>query len=177
MDRLTTTQQSELIPCVKCSEYDNCYGEMGCNAVYDALKKLKHYEDLETQLNETYGECNGLLEETIKCLVEHDGLDIDNPMKTRLLTDGSVDKWLRWKELDESGRLLELTCSESDLDLEVINELREYKNIGTIEEFREAMDKQKPKEPLDLEYFREDYSWMGKCPCCRACVTEIKKRC
>lgn len=115
MDRLTTTQQSELISCVGCSEYDNCYGEMGCNAVYNALNKLKHYEDLESQLSDVYGECDGLLEETIKCLVEHEGLDIDNPTKTRLLTDGSVDKWLRWKELDESGRLLELPCAEGDI--------------------------------------------------------------
>lgn len=80
----------------------------------NAIRKLSHYEDLEAQLQEVYGECEGLLEESIKCLVEHEEVDIGKPSKARLLTDGSVDKWLRWKELEAEGRLLELPCKVGD---------------------------------------------------------------
>lgn len=42
------------------------------------------------------------------------------------------------------------------------NELERYKAIGTVEECRETMEKQKPKKPRDIEY---DYSYFI-CPTC-----------
>lgn len=42
------------------------------------------------------------------------------------------------------------------------NELERYKEIGTAEECRAAVEKQKPKKPEDVEY---DYSYFI-CPVC-----------
>lgn len=48
MSRLLNSQG---IPnkCVECSEISNCFGNMSCPEICNALKKLKHYEDLEEQ--------------------------------------------------------------------------------------------------------------------------------
>lgn len=80
----------------------------------DLYERLKHYEDFQEQLEKTYGDCDGLLEIVVDGLVKHDGVDIENPIKSRLLTDDCADKWLKWKNADEQGRLLELPCSVGD---------------------------------------------------------------
>lgn len=80
----------------------------------NAIWRLSHYEDLESKLQEVYGECDGLLEESVKCLAEHSEIELDKPSKARLLTEGSVDKWLHWKELDEKGQLFEKPCNIGD---------------------------------------------------------------
>ena len=113
MDRLTKEEFPSLKACDKCIEFDECHQKQ-CVQMHDALLRLKHYEDLESQLQEVYGECDGLLEESVKYLAEHDRIDFDNLGKARLLTDGSVDKWLHWKELDEKGRLFEKPCKIGD---------------------------------------------------------------
>lgn len=161
MDRLTKVEFPSLKACDKCIELDECHQKQ-CVQVYDALLRLKHYEDLEAQLREVYGECDGLLEESVKCLVEHEKMDIGKPVKARLLTDGSVDMWEEYKKIGtvEECRLYkgisEKDLSASGLDLKVIKELREYRKIGTIEECQEARERQKK---LEIEEF-------GICPLC-----------
>ena len=51
MDRFTTKEnvKAELLSCVYCPEYSNCYSNMSCNEIYNALSKLRYYEDLEEQ--------------------------------------------------------------------------------------------------------------------------------
>lgn len=49
MERLTTRTQGNVIKCLECEECDYCYSEIGCDAIDEALEKLKHYEDLEEQ--------------------------------------------------------------------------------------------------------------------------------
>ena len=49
MGRLTTREQGLVIKCVGCIDEKYCYSEIGCDAIYDALEKLKEYEDLEEQ--------------------------------------------------------------------------------------------------------------------------------
>lgn len=49
MERLTTKTQGLVIKCVGCIDEKHCYSDIGCNAIYDALEKLKEYEDLEEQ--------------------------------------------------------------------------------------------------------------------------------
>ena len=120
MDRHVKVEFPSLKACYKCVEFDECMQKQ-CIQVYDALLKLKHYEDLELKLQEVYGECEGLLEESIKCLVEHEKLDIDKPIKARLLTDGSVGM------------------------------LEEYKKIGTVEECWEARKKQMAKKFVNCD--------------------------
>lgn len=98
MDRLTKVEFPSLKSCDKCIELNECHQKQ-CVQVHDALLRLKRYEDLESQLREVYGECDGLLEESIKCLVEHEKVDIDKPLKARLLTDGNVDIWEKYKSI------------------------------------------------------------------------------
>ncbi len=51
MDRFTTKEnpKAELLSCVYCIEYSNCYSNMSCDEIYNALSKLRYYEDLEEQ--------------------------------------------------------------------------------------------------------------------------------
>ena len=68
------------------------------------------------KLREAYGDCEGFLENAVSLLCDHEGVDVGNSIKARLLTDEDVDKW------------------------------EAYKSIGTVEECREAMEKQKAKK-------------------------------
>lgn len=74
------------------------------------LEKLAMYEDLEESLEQVYGECSGLLEKAIKHLIKHEGADFEKPLKSRLLTDEDVDRWLEYKKLEEQGLLKKLPC-------------------------------------------------------------------
>jgi hypothetical protein len=51
MDRFTTKESSrpELLGCICCQEHSNCYSNMSCDEIYNALSKLRYYEDLEEQ--------------------------------------------------------------------------------------------------------------------------------
>lgn len=85
-----------------------------CTAAKEALIKLMHYEDLEESLEKTYGKCDGLLEMTVKYLAEHEGAMSENPKKSILLTDADAEKWQRWKELEATGKLIDLPCKPGD---------------------------------------------------------------
>lgn len=76
--------------------------------IQDVLNKLKYYEDLEEKLEEVYGECPELLETIINVLVKHEGFNLGNQVKSKLLTDESIDQWESWKKADKDGRLIEL---------------------------------------------------------------------
>ena len=102
------------------------------DAVLQAIKALEEicqYREIKERLKAVYGECDGLLETAVDQAVEnavsilekHEGIDIGDPYKSRLLTDEDVDKW------------------------------EAYKTIGTPEECRAAMEKQKAKEPKEYE--------------------------
>lgn len=112
MDRLIKTEFPSLKACNKCVEFDECMQKQ-CIQVYDALLKLKHYEDLESQLQKVYGECDGLLEE-----------------------------------------------------------IQKYREIGTVEELREAREKRRAKNPINKRYEEEDFEYVGGCPCCGNIVGE-----
>lgn len=49
-----------------------------------------------------------------------------------------------------------------DYAISALKEVQQYREIGTVEECREAVEKQKPKKPRDIEY---DYSYFI-CPTC-----------
>ena len=115
--------------------HDGClYGEKNCeyDAAIIALKEVQRYREMDRRLREAYGDCDGLLETAVDGFCKHSNVDIGNPIKARLLTDEDVDKW------------------------------DAYREIGTVEECREAVEKQKPKKPKDVEY---DYSYFV----CDAC--------
>ena len=109
-----------------------CDNEGKCkieNVCYDKklYEKLKGFENLEEQLESIYGECDGLLETSVKSLVKHEGVDFGKPYKARLLTDEDVDKWEEYKDLEEQGRLIKLPCKVGDKVYSVeCNKIKEY---------------------------------------------------
>ena len=52
----------------------------------------------------------------------------------------------RCAENDTAGELTRQMC---DVSIEAIKEVQQYREIGTVEECREAVEKQKPKKPKD----------------------------
>lgn len=78
-----------------------------------AYYKLQEYEDMEEELESIYGECPGLLKKVVDTLKSHPNIE-ETPVKSRLLTDADVDKWLEYKQLEEQGKLLKLPCKVGD---------------------------------------------------------------
>lgn len=72
-----------------------------CELVYDACKKLGEYEDLE--------ELIGIpLEELARIFRQYIPDNCKHPQKAIVLTDGDVDKWRKYKDLDEQGSLVNI---------------------------------------------------------------------
>lgn len=112
-------------------------------AIY-ALKEIQKYREMGRKLREAYGDCEGLLENAVSLLCDHEGVDVGNPIKARLLTDEDVDKW------------------------------EAYKSIGTVEECREAVEKQKAKKPV----LRNDNGRLRKsCPVCGCFFSPLSRSC
>lgn len=116
--------------------YDAClYGEGNCE--YDvaiiALKEVQRYREMDRRLREAYGDCDGLLETAVDGFCKHSNVDIGNPIKARLLTDEDVDKW------------------------------GAYREIGTVEECRKAVERQKAKKCVE-ESCPDHIHY--KCPSC-----------
>lgn len=61
------------------------------------LDKIAEYEDLEESLENIYGDCPNLLKAVVETLKTHSTMD-EKPMKSRLLTDEDVDRWLEYKK-------------------------------------------------------------------------------
>ena len=130
--------------------YEQCEGaclsiknyECNCqDAVIERmLNELLHYREMDRKLREAFGDCDGLLETAVEGFCKHSGVDIGNPIKARLLTDEDVDKW------------------------------DDYRKIGTVEECREAVEKQKAKKVVykSDSVFCDGFTHyrMGKCPVC-----------
>ena len=106
--------------------------EEACDAVISALKKIKQYREMDRKLRAVYGDCDGLLATAVEGLCKHPGVNIGKPIKARLLVDEDVDKW------------------------------DAYREIGTVEECREAVEKQKPKNIVKIR--EGEY-------CCPKCYT------
>ena len=147
-----------------------------------ALEEIQQYQEMDRKLRETYGDCDGLLEMAVEGLCKHPGVDIGSPKKSRLLTDEDVDKWDAYRKLGTIEELTDLMvvisedsdkCGEDGIDLEFIKnliELKHYRDIGTLEECREAMEKQKPKKPNRSGMDEQDYY---VCPNCGADIGSI----
>ena len=84
-------------------------GEIG----YAEADKLAHYEDLEEQLEKLYGGKMSLDEvvENLNRIVQNGEEKLDY---ARILTNAEAEKWDKWKDLKEHGRLMELPCAEGD---------------------------------------------------------------
>lgn len=102
-----------------------------------ALKEIQQYREMDKKLREAYGDCDGLLAIAVEGLCKHSGINIGEPIKARLLTDEDVEKW------------------------------DAYREIGTVEECREAVEKQKAKKRIYPKTALERYYHAPECPNCK----------
>ena len=77
---------------------------------FDALdeveKMVEKIRDIQKTVSEVYGECQGFFDIVVEHLIEHEMIPLEGEvLKSRLLTNGSVDKWETWKKADQEGRL------------------------------------------------------------------------
>ena len=77
------------------------------NVKYPTLSKLAHYEDLEEQLEKLYdGKMPlGKVVENLNRIVQNGEEKLDY---ARILTNAEAEKWDKWKDLEEQGRLAEV---------------------------------------------------------------------
>ena len=57
-------------------------------------------------------------------------------------------------------------CETIDTAISALKEVQQYREIGTVEECREAVEKQKAKKSIDYD---EDLGYF-KCPSCGCCI-------
>lgn len=93
---------------------NNAYED--CPTINKLYEKLAKIEDLEEKLEQVYGKCEGLLETVINHLLRHEGIDIGEPKKARLLTDEAVDEWEEYKNTKKQGLLLRLPAPLDDVE-------------------------------------------------------------
>lgn len=120
--------------------YEYVYPEPEDYAIEEAitaLKEIQQYREMDKKLREAYGDCDGLLAIAVEGLCKHPGINIGEPIKARLLIDEDVDKW------------------------------DAYREIGTVEECREAVEKQKPKKVIDRDL---DFGYYT-CPSCGTTIS------
>lgn len=96
---------------------DNSNYERKIDFLKTAISVMQEMQEYKQKLNNAYGECDDLLRTVVDGLVRHEGIEFGTPIKSRILTDDDVDLW-EW-----------------------------YKQLGTMEEVRDAVEKQKRKKP------------------------------
>lgn len=92
---------------------------MGLDIAIKALEEVQRYRSMDERLSAAYGENNGLLETLVEYTMKwkSENKAGEMPAKTIMLTDEDVDRW------------------------------KAYREIGTVEECREAVERQKAKKP------------------------------
>lgn len=63
---------------------------------------------------------------------------------------------------------------DMEMAIEALKEIQQYREIGTVEECREAVEKRKPKKPV----LRNDNGKLRKsCPVCRCFFSPLSRSC
>ena len=99
-----------------------------------ALKEIQQCREMDRKLREVYGDCEGLLEKAVFLLCDHEGVDVGNPIKARLLTDEDVDKWEAYKSI---GTVEQVRNQKENLSV-AYQVISDYEQYGTIEDFKRA---------------------------------------
>ena len=103
----------------------------------------------------------------LNCLIDHDKY---------IIADCDTED----DEFDDCKELAELSLKDYSkrkeafyMAISALKEIRKYREIGTVEEWREAVERQKPKKPkeLDTEY---GYFICGNCGGAIACTDDSK---
>lgn len=98
-----------------------------------ALEEICQYREIKERLKAVYGECDGLLETAVDQAVEnavsilekHEGIDIGDPYKSRLLTDEDVDKWEAYKAIGTPEECRETVENQKEIKNNVVDDFVE----------------------------------------------------
>lgn len=91
------------------------------------------------------------------------------------MTESEAVEWI--KELKGSEEILEFYYAESfikacDMAIQALEEVQQYRAIGTPEECRAAREKQMPKKPIMKQYFKDMEEKYLCCPTCGEILTD-----
>lgn len=101
----------------ECKRYnkDNDICCCGCGIAEEMRDKLGRYEEIEEKLEKEYGECDELLEKVANLLIDYRGKELkEHPEKVILISDEHAEKYIKWKKMEEQGKLLILPCKPED---------------------------------------------------------------
>lgn len=133
-----------------------------------ALEEIQQYREIEAEIKEQY-HANVNIKKLIRCFIEtifkgekHDGFCIltneDSKMWEKYQAIGTVEELKRMK------RYSALAKKHGTIG-QVIDSCKEYEDIGTVEECREAREKQTPKKPIRIIVGAHDST--DGCPVCK----------
>lgn len=105
--------------------------------IQNILKKLAHYEDLEERIEKLFDGKIPLNEAVEEIEKKVHGEEVFR--YSRILTNAEAEKWDKWLDLEEQGRLIELPCkvgddvyfipSKTNYKLNVLNHLEENNRV------------------------------------------------
>lgn len=113
----------------------------GYEMAIKALEQVQQYRKYKNKFREIYGDCEDALDVILDLLTKYEMPELNGKAdyKLRLPTDRDADKW------------------------------DAYRQIGTVEECREAMEKQTAKKVKSISPVKDGDSYVGligRCPCC-----------
>ena len=145
------------------------------NEVEILLRDMQEYRELTNRLKAIYGDQMTLKDmvDVMERIIRETGRK--DPVNARILT---YDEASMWDEYKKSGTPEELKAASKYLRLvkkhgtvgKTIEECAEYEEIGTVEECREAMEKQRRKI-VKNQYGTNYVLKAGYCPVCGCGVT------
>ena len=79
----------------------------------------------------------------------------------------------RWTNIlmSAGSKCVSETAESQDMAIKALEEVQQYRAIGTPEECRAAIEKQRVKKPIQITSTKMDGK-IGKCPCCGSIIGE-----
>lgn len=146
----------------------------GYEMAIKALEEVQQYQALEKRLSDMFGGSLSLkmcVDELERILTEPDS---PHPMNAKILTYQEAADWEAYRaigtveELIRGKRYMNIAKRHGTIG-QVIDECVAYEAIGTVEECREAVEKQTAKKVKSISQVKDGDSYVGiigRCPCC-----------
>lgn len=138
--------------CNGCAQYENspvdckygaCKVAEATRAAIKALKEIQQYRELKKRLTGMFGgelSLETVVDELERQLKEPDNL---HPINAKILTYEDAAAWDAYHAIGTPEELQEMKKDFA----EALSDWRQYRKVGTLEECRAAMEKQKPSKP------------------------------
>ena len=158
-----------------------------------ALEEIQQYREIEKRLEDMYGGQLPLAAyvDVLEYALKEPGKP--HPVNARILTYEDADAWEAYKAIGTPKKILRLfesgadTLEKSKIVIDsIMKEMEEYRAIGTVDECREAVEKQRAEKPTvsvqekDLKVGCAVFAAGTKtfwCPNCRKAITGADKHC